>query len=312
MQSKPTEQTPRRQRSRRIPNYALYGDNAPAGASNMFNFEWIPERSPLYGWEIDPHEHQSLIQILMLTEGHGSTLIDDVHWPIRAPALVVAPAGRVHGFDFKPQVNGVVVTAAQKPLEAMAQIVIPELITTLRKPLAINLPEHGRYSDGLMPVFMSIEREWRLAAPGQVAAGLSLITALLVQIARLNETLEPAPWPANSRKSQQLEKFRDLIDEHMRHRWSVAQYADQLGISAGQLTRLTQESLGKSSNALINERVLVEAQRELIYTNSSIKQIADGLGFEDESYFGRFFRKHTGVSPLAFRLRELERMRSTQ
>ena len=312
MQSPSTEQAAKRKPARSIPNYALYGDNAPAGGSNMFNFEWIPERSPLYGWEIDPHEHQSLIQILMLTEGYGSALIDDVHWSLQAPALVVAPAGRVHGFNFKPQVNGVVVTAAQKPLEAMAQIVMPELLNTLRKPLAINLPAHGRNTDGLMPIFLSIEREWRLTAPGQVAAGLSLITALLIQVARLNETLEPSVWPAQSRKALQLEKFRDLIDEHMRHRWSVTQYADQLGISAGQLTRLTQESLGKSSNALINERVMVEAQRELIYTNSSIKQIADGLGFEDESYFGRFFRKHAGLSPLVFKAQELERLRSTQ
>ena len=44
-----------------------------------------------------------------------------------------------------------------------------------------------------------------------------------------------------------------------------------------------------------------EAQRELIYTNASIKQIADGLGFEDESYFGRFFRKQTGFRPTEFR-----------
>jgi len=82
--------------ARRIPNYAMYGDNAPAGVSNMFNFEWIPERSPLYGWEIDPHEHQSLIQILYMTEGQGHALLDDVRWPLRAPALVVVPAGRVH------------------------------------------------------------------------------------------------------------------------------------------------------------------------------------------------------------------------
>lgn len=295
-------------RARRIPNYAMYGDNAPAGGSNMFNFEWIPERSPLYGWEIDPHEHRSLIQILFMTEGQGHALLDDVRWPVRAPALVVVPAGRVHGFGFNPQVNGVVVTAAQKPLEAMARIVMPELLHTLRKPLAIDLPEQGRYTAGLMPLFLSIEREWRLAASGQVAAGLSLITALLVQVARLHETLELAAWPVLSRKSLQLEKFRNLIDEHMRHRWTVQQYADQLGISAGQLSRLTRESLGKSSMALINERVLIEAQRELIYTNASIKQIADGLGFEDESYFGRFFRKHVGVSPLAYRTRELERL----
>ncbi len=299
---------PSSNRTRRIPNYAMYGDNAPAGGSNMFNFEWIPERSPLYDWEIDPHEHQSLIQILLMTEGQGNALLDDARWHLRAPALVVVPAGRVHGFEFNPQVNGVVVTAAQKPLEAMARIVMPELLSTLRQPLAINLPEQGRYTAGLMPLYLSIEREWRLAATGQVAAGLSLITTLLVQVARLNETLEPAIWPALSRKTLQLEKLRNLIDEHIRHRWSVAQYAEQLGISPGQLSRLTRESLGKSSIDLINERVLIEAQRELIYTNASIKQIADGLGFEDESYFGRFFRKHLGVSPQAYRVQELERL----
>ena len=129
-----------------------------------------------------------------------------------------------------------------------------------------------------------------------------------MQIARLNETLEPAAWPMHSRKSRQLEKFRDLIDEHMRERWSVSQYAQQLRITAGQLTRLSRESVGKSSNDIINERVIVEAQRELIYTNSSIKQIADGLGFEDESYFGRFFRKHVGISPQNYRAQELERL----
>ena len=106
----------------------------------------------------------------------------------------------------------------------------------------------------------------------------------------------------------QLGKFRDLIDRHMRQRWTVAQYAEALGISPGQLSRLTRDSLGKSSITLINERVIIEAQRELIYTNASIKQIADGLGFEDESYFGRLFRKHTGVSPLTYRMQELERL----
>ena len=274
----------------------------------MFNFEWIPERSPLYHWKIKPHEHQSLIQILYMTEGHGYALVDEVRWQLQAPALVLVPAGRVHGFEFNPDVNGAVVTAAQKPLEAMARILMPELLQTLRKPAVLNLHAQGRYTAGLMPLYRSIEREWRLAANGQVAAGLSLITALLVQVARMHETQEHASSPTLSRKSIQLEKFRHLIDEHLRHRWSVAQYAGQMGISAGQLSRLTRESLGKSSLELINERLLIEAQRELIYTNASVKQIADGLGFEDESYFSRFFRKHVGVSPLGYRAQELERL----
>lgn len=292
----------------RIPSYAMYGDNAPAGQNNMFNFEWIPERSPLYDWKIKPHEHQSLVQILYMTEGQGDVLREDEWRTLQAPALVLIPAGHVHAFEFMPQVNGVVVTAAQNPLEAMTQIVMPELRQLLRKPLAINLQEQSRYTTGLMPLFLSIEREWRQAASGQVAAGLSLITALLVQIARLSEHLEPSSSPTMSRKAMQLGKFRDLIDRHMRQRWTVAQYAEALGISPGQLSRLTRDSLGKSSITLINERVIIEAQRELIYTNASIKQIADGLGFEDESYFGRLFRKHTGVSPLTYRMQELERL----
>jgi len=65
-----------------------------------------------------------------------------------------------------------------------------------------------------------------------------------------------------------------------------------------------------SSIDVINDRVLHEAQRDLIYTVSSIKQIAASLGFEDEAYFGRFFRKHTGLSPQAYRMQALARLGS--
>jgi len=297
-------------RAHTIPHYALYGDNAPAGWSNMFNFEWIPERSSLYEWEIQPHLHGAFLQVLFMSEGEGHTLLNDSRWAMRAPALVLVPAGHVHGFEFNPRVNGVVVTAAQRPLESMAGVVMPELMQTLRTPMVMNLPEGGRHTEGLMPLFRAIEREWRMPAAGQVAAGLSLLTALMVQVARLNDTLEPSVWPASSRKGQQLEVFRRLVDEHFRERLGVADYAARLGITAGQLTRLTRESLGMSSIDVINDRVLHEAQRDLIYTVSSIKQIAASLGFEDEAYFGRFFRKHTGLSPQAYRMQALARLGS--
>jgi AraC family transcriptional activator of pobA len=51
----------------------------------------------------------------------------------------------------------------------------------------------------------------------------------------------------------------------------------------------------------INARVLHEAQRELVYSSLSIKQIAAAIGFDDEAYFGRFFKKHTGQRPTEFR-----------
>ena len=85
-------------------------------------------------------------------------------------------------------------------------------------------------------------------------------------------------------------------------------YAEHLGITPGQLTRLCREVLGHSSLEVINARIVHEAQRELVYTRSSIKQVADHLGFVDEAYFTRFFRKHTSQTPREFRTRTLAAM----
>ena len=60
-----------------------------------------------------------------------------------------------------------------------------------------------------------------------------------------------------------------------------------------------------SSLAVLQARLVHEAQRDLVYTNTSIKRLASNLGFEDEGYFGRFFRKHTGLTPREFRARAL-------
>ena len=56
-----------------------------------------------------------------------------------------------------------------------------------------------------------------------------------------------------------------------------------------------------SAQDVVNARVVHEAQRELVYSSLSVKQIAAELGFEDEAYFGRFFKKHTGQRPTDFR-----------
>jgi len=61
---------------------------------------------------------------------------------------------------------------------------------------------------------------------------------------------------------------------------------------------------------VINARILHEAQRELVYTSLPVKQLAAELGFDDDAYFSRFFRKHTGVSPKVFRANALREMRA--
>ncbi len=98
------------------------------------------------------------------------------------------------------------------------------------------------------------------------------------------------------------------MNEQFKSSQTVASYANRIGVSAGQLTRLTKEVLGLTALEVINTRLIFEAERELTYTADSIKQIAAKLGFEDEAYFSRFFKKETQQSPKAFRQRSASKI----
>lgn len=286
---------------RTVPNFALYGTEAHPAWAEWVHFEEIPDRSSLFDWEIDPHVHDALIQVLYPVQGGGEAVIDDVKWVLRPPCLIVAPAGAVHSFRFRPDIDGPVVTAAQRPLESIAAVTAPELLPHIRRPTVLPVDPAGRHAAALLPLFEAIGRESRTHAPGQVAAGPALLLALFVQIARLGDAAPIGAEASRSRKAAQLERFRALVDAHFREHRPVERYAHELGISAGQLGRLCREQLGQSTLDLIHARLLHEAQRELVYSSLGIKQIAAELGFDDDAYFGRFFRKQTGQTPTAFR-----------
>lgn len=294
--------------TRVIPNYSLYGVQAQPGWQSSFDFEWIPQRSRPYNWKIRPHKHDALIQILYVVQGAAEVSLDNTKVCVKAPCLLWIPAQTVHSFDFSEDVNGPVVTAAQRPLEALVGVASPELLPIIRKPAVISLDDSSQHAESLMPLFLAIEREAHSQAIGQLTAGMALLAAICVQMARLTHVTETAPLNANSRKTVQIEKFKAMVDENYKKHLPILAYADQLGITPGQLSRLCREVLGVSSLDIINARLIHEAQRVLVYTGNSVKQLAYVLGFSDETYFGRFFRKHTGLSPREFRAKAMEVM----
>lgn len=296
-----------------VRNFALYGssDTQPAWAE-LVHLETVPERSSLFDWEIDLHFHEGLIQLLYLTHGgEGAAFIDGTRWALRPPCLIVVPARAVHGFSFHPKTDGPVITAAQKPLESLAALTAPELLEHLHRPAVLEVPRGSRQGQALLPLFEAIGRESQLQASGGMTAGMALLTALFVQVARVARAASALPGAAHgtrSRKAAQIERFRALLDERLRRREPVQAYAQALGITLGQLTRLSKELLGLSAQEVVNARVVHEAQRELVYSSLTIKQIAAELGFEDEAYFGRFFKKHTGQRPTEFRTEARRRL----
>lgn len=285
-----------------IPRFELYGAGMPSPSwADLVHHEVIPDRSSLFGWEIEPHVHEALIQVLYLTRGGGTVVIDNAKWNLRPPCLVIAPAQSVHGFSFRSDADGPVVTAAQTHLESIASVAAPELLRHIRTPAVLEVDPASRHAEALASLYESIQREAQMHVAGKVGAGMSLLVALLVQVARIREDGASLRESERSRKASQMERFRSLLDAHFRQRWAVDRYAGELGITSGQLGRLCREVLGGSPLDVINARIVQEAQRQLVYTTLSIKQIAAELGFVDEAYFGRFFRKQTGQQPTRFR-----------
>ena len=277
----------------------LYGSEALPAWVDLVHFERIPERSSLFHWEIEPHVHDALIQVFHPRRGGGEAVIDDTRWTLRPPCLIVAPARSVHGFRFLPDIDGPVVTAAQRPLESVAAAAPPSCCArSAARPSSLSMRRAAsRRADAALrrDRARGAHLHRRRGGGRHVAAGGAV-------------RADRAPGPrrrgareaARSRKAAQIERFRSLLDTHFARALGRT-YADELGVSPGQLTRLCHEVLGLTALEVINGRVLHEAQRELVYSSLGIKQIAAELGFADEAYFGRFFRKQTGHRPTEFR-----------
>jgi AraC-like DNA-binding protein len=102
-------------------------------------------------------------------------------------------------------------------------------------------------------------------------------------------------------KDEQMEKFRELLDQHYLTLHKPSDYADMLAMSANNFTKRCTKYFKKSPSAMIQERLILEAKKQLHLTRRSIKEIAFSLQFSDEFYFSRFFKKFTKVSPQTFR-----------
>lgn len=96
-------------------------------------------------------------------------------------------------------------------------------------------------------------------------------------------------------------RFRQLLEKHFRKIHTVKEYAEMLHVSTRTLSHYVAQSAHLTPLQVINDRVVLEAKRQLQHSTLSIKEIGYQLGFEDPSYFVKFFKRMTGQMPKEFR-----------
>ncbi|MBC7922570.1 MAG: helix-turn-helix transcriptional regulator [Ferruginibacter sp.] len=157
----------------------------------------------------------------------------------------------------------------------------------------------------LLADFERVYAEYHGTDPYRIGATQGYLLALLYHAKQLFLTHEDQSTDAPGNRI--VRQFRRLVETHYLTKRSIGQYADLIGTSPGHLSDTLKDATGCTPKSFIDARLLLEVQNMLIYSELSVAQIAYQTGFSEPGNLTRFFKKHCGLSPHAYRrqMREL-------
>ncbi|WP_010543040.1 helix-turn-helix domain-containing protein [Sphingomonas elodea] len=280
-----------------IPAFYLYGEPQRSVAEGFVHVESLDDRSRPSEWTIRPHLHRDLHHVILIAEGGGSMTAEAETVAFEAPALLLVPAGIVHGFTWHLESRGWVCTIADAYFAQLAtRDGALEMLFRTPRALMLEMAE-GEAVAGLLA---EVQQELNWSAPGQRAAVEASLLAILVRSLR-RVGAAAGSGTGTRRAAEIVARLRARIEERFRLREPVGVHARALGVSITALRLACARIADSSPAAMLDARALLEARRLLLYSNLSVGEIADAVGFEDPAYFSRFFARHVGMSPRAFR-----------
>jgi AraC-like DNA-binding protein len=167
-----------------------------------------------------------------------------------------------------------------------------------------NLPSFMDFSKNDLASFKlginDIKKEFALPKVLSKEIICLLLKASMLKYIRKTDNANYIDFKTN-RKSTYVEHFKNLVESHFKELKRTSEYSEKLNISGNYLNALVKEKLDISAENLIQNRVILEAERLLLNTDLSVTEISFELGFSDKSHFGKYFKKITGESPNNFR-----------
>jgi len=286
---------------RQIPSYSLYGETPGAiRPTDALHIEDIQSRSRKYLWKIGSHRHTGLCQCVYVTAGPVVADLEGSQAEFAGPAVIIIPAGAVHGFGFHAESQGYVLTISLDRLLSMASSLHQAPIAALfLVPRVIGLASDPLLAARAAGLFDKLIQEFRQPESPGPQVGWLACSVLWILASGIHATTTIPP--SDRYELDRLRRFRLLVETHYQKHWPVKRYARQLALSESSLNRICRNLTGGTAFDIVQQRLALEARRRLVYVAGSIAAIAAELGFKDTAYFCRFFRRHTGVSPTEFR-----------
>jgi len=248
----------------------------------------IPRLASGGRWRIEAMRSISEPLLLWFTKGQGRITVGGVTRGYGAHNAVFIPAGVMHAFDASAQTYGAAVFFGRG-----STIALPET------PMHLRVRDAAPQAE-LSGIIDNIQRELESDRPGSDRAAQHHIGLLSVWMER------NTGFSADARKKPDAARrlaarYTDLLEKEFRSGKGVADYAAELGVTPTHLTRVCNQTCGRSASDLLHDRVIYEARKLLSETKLPIVRISEALGFTSAAYFTRAFQHRTGKTPSAFR-----------
>lgn len=289
-----------KQKPPHIPVYSIDTFSKKTNSKTLYNVEvFNKDRDFKVAY---PHRHDDFYEILFVTHGTGTYTIDLQEYKIKPNTVFFLSPGQIHEIVFSDDVNGYIFLFSSffylsNKSDPYKLFEFPFFYSLKYDNPPLYLKSKASIDD-LDSLFKKTLIEVNTDAIDSKEATHALLDLILIHCKRLY----PQTEGTQLKKGHILiKRFKQLIEEKCTENIGVKEYADILEVTANHLSETVKEFTGRTPTDFINDRMVLEIKRLLIHTQFTVQEIAFQLHFADQSYFSKYFKKITGLSPSEFR-----------
>lgn len=240
----------------------------------------------------EPHRHL-YYELFFFKAGGGTHLVDFTEYIIADNSVHLIGPGQVHLLRRAPGSYGAVIHFRKEVALLLPQV--HQLLQATRTPTFDFTEDTYSRIELILSLFEDAIR-------GRDVQMDEVVACLWQILLKVNASERSRQVKYETRGYKYFSQLRQLVEEHYRENLAPAWYADQLHITEKRLNEVCKEATGTTVSAYLKDRVILEAKRLLSHSGGSVKEISYHLGFEDPSYFARFFKKNTGITAGEFKM----------
>jgi AraC-like DNA-binding protein len=242
-----------------------------------------------------PHRH-AYHEIIWVRRGTASHLLDGEAIEFPTHTVLVVPKGRIHRFKPSADCLGSVIRFREEFLLNSSFLIFSQFAG--HTVLQLNREQ----ASGIEFYFSLFCSEQRQGDPYNLQALRYLLAAFTAKLEELR-LLQAQMIPRDFTRTQCIwNRFSSIIELKFKTEHKVSFYASELGVAPRKLGEIVRLYTGKYVSEVIDERLITEAKRMILFSDRTIKEIAYELGFDEHSYFTKVFKKLTGKTPVEFKL----------